>query len=118
MPAAARKSSVSVIGSIARQAVSAGRPVVSVPVLSTTSVSTFSSRSSTSAFLTSTPSWAPRPIPTMIDIGVARPSAHGQAMISTAIELTSAQASGGCSGAAMAHTRNVTTAIASTAGTK
>jgi hypothetical protein len=27
--------------------------------------------------------WAPRPTPTMIDIGVANPSAHGQAMIST-----------------------------------
>ena len=26
---------------------------------------------------------APRPTPTMIDIGVAKPSAHGQAMIST-----------------------------------
>ena len=32
-----------------------GLPSVSVPVLSTTSVSTFSSRSSASAFLTSTP---------------------------------------------------------------
>ena len=30
------------------------------------------------------------PVPTMIDIGVARPSAHGQAMISTATALTSA----------------------------
>ena len=33
---------------------------------------------------------APRPVPTMIDIGVARPRAHGQAMISTATALTSA----------------------------
>ena len=40
-------------------------------------------RSSASAFLISTPACAPRPTPTMIDIGVARPSAHGQAMIST-----------------------------------
>ena len=30
------------------------------------------------------PSWAPRPVPTMIAVGVARPRAHGQAMISTA----------------------------------
>ena len=30
------------------------------------------------------PSWAPRPVPTMSAVGVARPSAHGQAMISTA----------------------------------
>ena len=36
-----------------------GRPSVSVPVLSTTSVSTFSKVSSTSAFLMSTPSFAP-----------------------------------------------------------
>ena len=60
-----------------------GLPSVSVPVLSTTSVSTFSMRSRASAFLISTPDCAPRPTPTMIDIGVARPSAHGHAMIST-----------------------------------
>ncbi len=71
-------------------AVTCGRPTVSVPVLSTTSVSTFSSRSSASAFLISTPASAPRPMPTMIDIGVARPSAHGQAMISTVTATTSA----------------------------
>ena len=44
-----------------------------------------------SAFLISTPDCAPRPVPTMIDIGVAKPSAHGQAMISTATELTSGE---------------------------
>ena len=60
-----------------------GLPSVSVPVLSMTSVSIFSIRSSASAFLISTPACAPRPTPTMIDIGVARPSAQGQAMIST-----------------------------------
>ena len=38
----------------------------------------------------STPASAPRPVPTMIDIGVASPSAHGQAMIKTATALTSA----------------------------
>ena len=71
-------------------AVTDGRPSVSVPVLSTTSVSTRSRRSSASAFLISTPSAAPRPTPTMIDIGVARPSAQGQAMISTETAATSA----------------------------
>ena len=30
------------------------------------------------------PSWAPRPVPTMIAVGVASPRAHGQAMMSTA----------------------------------
>ena len=71
-------------------AVTVGLPSVSVPVLSTTSVSTFSIRSSASAFLIRTPACAPRPTPTMIDIGVARPSAQGQAMISTATAATSA----------------------------
>jgi hypothetical protein len=61
-----------------------GLPAVSVPVLSRASVSICASRSSASAFFTSTPAPAPRPVPTMIDIGVARPNAQGQAMISTA----------------------------------
>ena len=65
-------------------------PSVSVPVLSTTSVSTFSSVSSASAFLISTPTCAPRPVATMMDIGVASPSAQGHAMISTATALTRA----------------------------
>ena len=73
----------------ARTATTRGLPSVSVPVLSTTSVSTFSKRSSASAFLISTPARAPRPTPTMIDIGVARPSAQGQAMISTDTAATS-----------------------------
>ena len=55
-----------------------GLPSVSVPVLSTTSVSIFSMRSSASAFLISTPACAPRPTPTMIDIGVARPARRGR----------------------------------------
>jgi hypothetical protein len=37
------------------------------------------------------PSWAPRPVPTSRAIGVARPSAHGQATISTAIAARSAE---------------------------
>src|SRR5690606_40667941 len=52
-------------------------------------LSIFSVTSSASAFLTSTPALAPRPVPTMIDIGVARPSAHGRAMISTETAATS-----------------------------
>ena len=43
-----------------------------------------------SAFRNSTPAVAPRPTATMIDMGVARPSAQGQAMISTAMALTRA----------------------------
>ena len=60
------------------------RPVVTVPVLSSTTVSMRRVDSSTSGPLISTPSWAPRPVPTSSAVGVARPSAHGQAMISTA----------------------------------
>jgi hypothetical protein len=52
----------------------------------------------------------------MIDIGVASPSAHGHAMISTATALISACASRG-SGRRPAHTANVTTATPITAGT-
>jgi len=52
----------------------------------------------------------------MIDIGVARPSAHGQAMIRTATALTSAWASRASSGPAIVHTANVATAAASTRG--
>ena len=65
----------------------------------------------------STPSRAPRPTPTMIDMGVARPSAHGQAMIRTATALTTAWASLG-SGPRDIHTTNVATEINSTTGTK
>ena len=40
--------------------------------------------SSTSGPRIRIPSWAPRPVPTSSAVGVARPSAHGQAMIRTA----------------------------------
>ena len=72
-------------------AVTFGLPSVRVPVLSTTRVSTFSMRSSASAFLIKMPARAPRPTPTMIDIGVARPSAQGQAMMRTVTAATSAR---------------------------
>ena len=53
----------------------------------------------------------------MIDIGVARPSAQGQAMISTATALTRPWASAG-GGPHSAQAKNVAIAIAITAGTK
>ena len=67
-----------------RPSTSAIRPVVTVPVLSSTTVSTRRVDSSTSGPLIRMPSCAPRPVPTSSAVGVARPSAHGQAMISTA----------------------------------
>ena len=68
----------------ATTSVSAMRPVVTVPVLSRTIVSTRRVDSSTSGPLMSRPSCAPRPVPTSSAVGVASPSAHGQAMIRTA----------------------------------
>ena len=67
-----------------------GLPAVSVPVLSVTTCVTFSAISIASAFLIRTPACAARPTPTMIDIGVANPSAHGHAMIRTETALTKA----------------------------
>ena len=89
---------------------------MSVPVLSTTSVVARASVSSASAFRTSTPAVAPRPTPTMTDIGVARPSAQGQAMISTETAATSAWAKRG-SGPTSAQATNASAATATTAGT-
>ena len=67
--------------------VTTGRPSVSVPVLSTISVQIVSACSSAAALRIRMPDCAPRPVPTMIAVGVARPSAHGQAMTSTATAL-------------------------------
>ncbi len=53
-------------------------------------VSTEASRSSAAALRTSTPACAPRPVATMMEIGVASPSAQGQAMMSTLTAATSA----------------------------
>jgi hypothetical protein len=53
----------------------------------------------------------------MIDMGVARPSAQGHAMINTDTALMIAYASRG-SGPIMAQTKNVAIAIKITAGTK
>ena len=68
------------------------RPSVTVPVLSSTIVVIRRVCSSTSGPLISTPSCAPRPVPTSSAVGVARPSAHGQAMISTATAAVNASA--------------------------
>jgi len=61
-----------------------GRPAVSVPVLSTTMVVTRSRACSACALRIRIPARAPRPIPSMTDSGVAKPTAQGQAMIRTA----------------------------------
>ncbi len=70
-----------------------------------------------SAFLKRTPILAPWPVATMIDIGVARPRAQGQAMMSTATALMSAYAMAG-SGPTSDQTMKVVIAVRMTAGTK
>jgi len=94
-----------------------GRPAVIVPVLSSTTVSSLLAVSSASADRTRIPARAPWPVPAWMDSGVARPSAHGQAMISTAIAATSAMVNAGV-GPAVNHTANVAIATPMTAGTK
>ena len=73
------------------KSVSSGRPSVSVPVLSSATTCTSRRLCSASPLRNSTPSSAARPVPTMIEVGVASPMAQGQAMISTATALTSAE---------------------------
>ncbi len=90
-------------------------PVVTVPVLSSTTVSTRRVDSSTSGPLIRMPSWAPRPVPTISAVGVASPSAHGQAMISTA---TAAVNAATVSPVTPSQTPNVPAASSSTTGTK
>ena len=95
---------------------STGRPSVRVPVLSITRVSARSRRWSDFASRISTPSRAPRPTPVITDTGVASPSAHGQAMMSTDTAATSALASEGA-GPNVAQAAKVTAATITTAGT-
>ena len=91
--AASRSSSSAAIPSVCT-ATTLIRPVVTVPVLSSTTVSTRRVDSSTSGPLIRMPSWAPRPVPTSSAVGVASPSAHGQAMISTATAAVNAAPAG------------------------
>ena len=72
--------------------ISAMRPVVTVPVLSSTTVSTARVDSRISGPLIRMPSCAPRPVPTRSAVGVARPSAQGQAMMRTATAAVKAAA--------------------------
>ena len=91
------------------------RPVVTVPVLSRTIVSTRRVDSRTSGPLIRMPSWAPRPVPTISAVGVASPRAHGQAMISTA---TAAVKAAGSPSPVPIQNPSVPTARAITIGTK
>ena len=85
--------------------------------MSTITVVTFPITSSASASLIRIPFSAPLPVPTMIDVGVASPSAHGQAIRSTATVFRSARTNAG-SGPQTNHATKVTMPITITAGTK
>ena len=63
------------------------------------------------------PTSAPLPVPTMIAVGVARPIAHGQAMITTPMNAVSASVTRG-SGPTRNQATNVRAATTSTIGTK
>ena len=68
--------------------VTRGRPSVTVPVLSSTTVVTLRARCNASPLRIRIPCSAAFPMPTIMEIGVARPSAHGQAITSTVMAVT------------------------------
>ncbi len=113
--AAVRRSSSRLTPSEGSTSVTRGVPSVMVPVLSSTTVCTACAVSSASPDLIRIPSAAPRPVPTMMATGVARPSAHGQEITSTEIPMFSAN-SKVCP--ASSHTTAEITAMAITTGTK
>src|SRR3990172_3245836 len=88
--AAASLSTSSDVSSTASTSVTEGSPLVSVPVLSSTTTWTLAVASIASAPLNRMPNSAPLPVPAIIALGVARPTAQGQEMISTVTEISSA----------------------------
>ena len=100
---------------VAVTAARAIRPSVMVPVLSRTTWLMRRVDSRASPLRIRTPSWAPRPVPTMIAVGVASPSAHGQAMTKTATAALIPSEAGPPKTSQLA---SVTAAATSTIGTK
>ena len=99
------------------RSVSRGRPSVIVPVLSSRTSVTRRACSIAPALRKRIPARAPRPVPTRIAVGVARPSAQGQAMMRTDANATVAKSARG-SGPTTYQATHVATAIAITTGTK
>ena len=98
----------------ARTAHTRGAPTVRVPVLSNTTERTEAARSSAWMSRIRMPERAAAPVPATRAVGVASPSAHGQAMTSTAMPATSA----GSSPDPVSHQiANVRAAIPTTTGT-
>ncbi len=97
--------------------VTAGSPRVNVPVLSSTTVSILPASSNASASRMIIPFSAALPVPTIIAVGVARPSAHGQATTSTATAFIRANSKAG-SGPQKNQSKNEIIEMAKTTGTK
>ena len=115
--AANRSTSASSKPGPATMSVSAGLPQVIVPVLSSTIASSLRAACRESPPRKRIPCSAPLPMPTVSDVGVARPSAHGQAMISTVTPTITAYASAGV-GPRLYQPAKAPAAMISTAGTK
>ena len=95
---AQRSSSLSAIPPRGATSVTSGWPFVMVPVLSKTMVRTSFMVWMASPERIRMPFWAPMPLPTISAVGVARPSAHGQAITITATPAKTASESAERSG--------------------
>src|SRR3989344_4279796 len=97
--------------------VNCGFPWVRVPVLSKITVSILLAISSEVASFIKIPLLAALPEETIMAIGVARPKAHGQAMIKTATKFIRAKVNAG-TGPKKNQKKKVKKAMINTAGTK
>ena len=96
--------------------VTSGVPLVTVPVLSKIMVLTSFTFSRTSPFLIKIPILAPRPVPTINAVGVAKPRAHGHAITTT--ETAKINACASVAPRKTYHTKKVAIAKIKTTGTK
>ncbi len=115
--ATSRSNSSALLPLVGTTSVSEGCPFVIVPVLSSTRVLSLCAVSRASAERMRIPFWAPLPVPTMMESGVARPRAHGQAIMSTATAFTRAKMRAGV-GPKLNQTMKVAMAMKMTMGTK
>src|SRR5699024_7689663 len=96
--------------------VNVGSPFVTVPVLSSTTVSIDCVFSKCSPPLHNIPTSAARPEPAIIEVGDARPNAHGHAM--TKIEIIGIKLERKSPGVTIKyHIKHVATAMSTTIGT-
>ena len=115
--AANRNTACSSCSPATNTSVTFGAPRVMVPVLSRIIAVIFDAVCRASPLRIRTPASAALPTPTITDIGVARPSAQGQAIINTVVADTMANATAG-SGPKLSQVKALTTAIIITTGTK